>query len=167
MNEQIYAIDPGYERSALVSLRPDGSLFERFVCPNDDMRSALLDFQRGARQRGHGDVLVIEQIESYGMAVGREVFETVFWSGRFAEIWGFGPVVRLPRRDVKLTLCRSSKANDSNIRRALIDAYGPGEAKAIGRKATPGPLYGIKADLWAALAVGVTYQRLQQERQIA
>ena len=28
---------------------------------------------------------VIEQIESMGMAVGAEVFETVFWSGRFAQ----------------------------------------------------------------------------------
>jgi hypothetical protein len=28
---------------------------------------------------------------------------------------------------------------------------------AIGRKAAPGPLYGISRDVWSALAVAVTY----------
>jgi hypothetical protein len=50
------------------------------------------------------------------------------------------------------------KAKDANIRQALIDIYG-GNDKAIGNKKTPGPLYGIKGDLWAALAVAVTFGR--------
>lgn len=28
---------------------------------------------------------------------------------------------------------------------------------AIGRKASPGPLYGISRDVWSALAIAVTY----------
>ena len=28
---------------------------------------------------------------------------------------------------------------------------------AIGRKAAPGPLYGISRDMWSALAIEVTY----------
>lgn len=39
---------------------------------------------------------------------------------------------------------------------ALIDRFG-GKDAAIGRKATPGPLYGITKDLWSALAIAITY----------
>ena len=61
----------------------------------------------------------------------------------------------LPRRAVKLALCGDSRARDANIRQALIDRFG-GSA-AVGRKAAPGPLYGISRDVWSALAIAVTY----------
>jgi hypothetical protein len=61
----------------------------------------------------------------------------------------------LPRRAVKLALCGDSRAKDANIRQALIDRFG-GSA-AIGRKANPGPLYGISPDVRSALAIAVTY----------
>ena len=89
------------------------------------------------------------------MAVGAEVFDTVCWAGRFAEAAHRVPVVMLPRRAVKLALCGDSRAKDANIRQALIDRFG-GSA-AIGRKAAPGPLYGITRDVWSALAIAVTY----------
>ena len=107
------------------------------------------------RSGGLPDVVVIEKVESYGMAVGAEVFGTVLWSGRFAEAAHRVPVVLLPRRAVKLALCADSRAKDANIRQALIDRFG-GSA-AIGRKASPGPLYGISRDVWSALAIAVTY----------
>ena len=99
--------------------------------------------------------VVIEKIESYGMAVGAEVFDTVFWAGWFAEAVHRVPVVLLPRRAVKLALCGDSRAKDANIRQALLDRFG-GSA-AVGRKASPGPLYGISRDVWSALAIAVTY----------
>jgi len=95
-------------------------------------------------------------IASYGMPVGATIFETCFWIGRFREAWR-GPCVRLTRNRVKQHICHSARAKDSNIRQALIDRYGPGKERAIGRKAMPGPLYGVKSDLWAALAVGLTF----------
>jgi hypothetical protein len=106
-------------------------------------------------------VLVIEQVAGMGMPVGAEVFETVFWSGRFAQKWESqgGVWARLPRRAVKLALCGSVRATDATIRQALVDRYGPGRAAAVGVKAKQGPLYGIKADLWQALALAVTYQQ--------
>lgn len=108
------------------------------------------------------DTVVIEGIESFGMAVGKEVFETVFWSGRFAE--KAGVFHRVFRKQVKLHLCGSMKAKDPNIRQALIDRFGgvEGKAKAIGKKAEPGPLYGIKSHIWSALAVAVTYSDRQK-----
>jgi hypothetical protein len=75
--------------------------------------------------------------------------------GRFAEAAHRVPVVILPRRAVMLALCGDSRAKDANIRQALIDRFG-GPA-AVGRKAAPGPLYGIARDVWSALAIAVTY----------
>ena len=51
--------------------------------------------------------------------------------------------------------CNSAAAKDTNIRQALIDHYGGSKAEAIGVKAKPGPLYGIKADEWSALAIAL------------
>jgi hypothetical protein len=65
---------------------------------------------------------------------------------------------------VKLHLCKSTKANDASIRQALIDRYGPGKERAIGTKKAPGPLYGVKADVWAALALAVTWHDTREER---
>jgi hypothetical protein len=97
-------------------------------------------------------------IASYGMPVGREVFETCLWIGRFVEAWASrGGEYRLVyRREVKLHLCESVRANDANIRAALIDRFGPGKPAAIGTKKAPGPLYGLKGDEWAALGVALT-----------
>jgi len=47
--------------------------------------------------------------------------------------------------------------NDSTIRQAMLDRYGPGREKAIGKKKSPGPLYGIRKDEWQALALAVTF----------
>jgi hypothetical protein len=98
--------------------------------------------------------ITIEMIASYGMAVGAEVFETCVWIGRFMSVQ---PTItdRVTRLQVKLHICKSPKANDSNIRQALIDRWG-GDQVAIGRKKAPGPLYGFSGDVWAALAVAVT-----------
>lgn len=103
---------------------------------------------------------VIEMISSYGMPVGKEVFETCVWIGRFLEAIqqraGVVPSLMF-RRDVKLHLCNSARAKDGEIRQALIDRYGPGKERAIGLKASPGPLYSVKADVWQALALAVTF----------
>src|SRR3990167_6090451 len=62
-----------------------------------------------------------------------------------------GPIVRIAH------LCHDSRAKDGNIRAALIDRFGPGKDRAIGRKATPGPLFGVSSDVWSALAIAVTF----------
>lgn len=145
----ITAVDPGCTESAYVVL-VNGRPTLHGKASNEELLKGLKSVHLSS------DVLVIEQIESYGMAVGREVFETVYWSGRFAQAWR-GQVERLPRRHVKLHLCGSAKANDANIRQALIDRFGPEKRTAIGTKAAQGPLYGIVKDQLAALAVAVTW----------
>jgi hypothetical protein len=81
IKKTLYAIDPGTEKSAVVVVHPDGRRIEGGVHPNAELLDSLLG---QLTQPGH---LVIEQIASYGMPVGREVFETVFWAGRFAQAW--------------------------------------------------------------------------------
>lgn len=151
---RILAIDPGSEQSAFLMLHV-GRLHPigRFgIRDNDELAHSL----RSLAVTYPADIVVIEQIESYGMAVGREVFATVHWAGRFTEAARPTPVVQLPRRDVKLAICGDTRARDSNIRQALVDRFG-GKATAIGRKAAPGPLYGISKDVWSALAIALTY----------
>src|ERR1035441_7079829 len=152
---RIFAIDPGPELSASCTLA-DG--LPSFPCkiPNADMLEHLYrQFDEDGPRKSA--LLAVEMIAGYGMKVGREIFETCLWVGRFVEAWeSRGGTTRLVyRRDVKLFLCQSVRATDSNIRAALMDRYG-GKAKAIGTKAAPGPLYSLKKDMWSALAVALT-----------
>jgi hypothetical protein len=150
----ILAIDPGPTESAWVVYhhgRPVAFAKEPNAVVLDRVDTAGYDYP-------HVDLLAIESIASYGMPVGAEVFETCVWSGRFIQAWAHWhgeDFARVYRRDVKLHLCGSARAKDANVRQALIDHYGPGKGIAIGRKASPGPLYGVTADVWAALAVAV------------
>ena len=98
----------------------------------------------------HSDVMVaIEHIACMGMAVGSEVFHTVFNSGRLYVASGVCRMI--PRTDIKMHLCGSTRAKDPNIRRALLDKVG-----MVGTKKNPGPCYGVSNHLWSALAVAVT-----------
>jgi hypothetical protein len=90
-------------------------------------------------------------IASYGMAVGREVFETCVWIGRFIQARQPMQHELIYRRDVKIHLCGSPRAKDANIRQSLLDKFGE-----VGTKKNPGPLFGVKSHVWSALAVAVT-----------
>jgi hypothetical protein len=148
----ILAIDPGNEQSAFV-LFDNGHITHMGKVANE---SLLADLRRECGcELSTAECIAIEMVASFGMPVGREVFDTVLWTGRFIEA-ADRPHTLVYRRDVKLHLCHSPRANDASIRQALIDRYG-GKEKAIGRKAAQGPLYGIKADIWSALAIAITY----------
>jgi hypothetical protein len=146
------AIDPGPEQSAWLVLGHHDGVRAFAIWPNQQLLEALRAPQvHLSREITH---IAIEKVESFGMAVGAEVFETVFWSGRFAEAARHHTIERVTRRAVKLHLCGSARAKDPNIRQALIDRYGG--SSAIGKKSSPGPLYGVSKDVWSALAVAVT-----------
>ena len=152
----ICAIDPGTEQSACLLYDPERGVVPDFawITPNEALVVALPEL------RSRASVLVIEEMECYGMPVGKEVLKTAVWSGRFIQAWvgefHIGKYVEMPRREVKLHLCQSMRAKDANVRQALIDRFGPGKEKAIGKKAAPGPLLGITSHLWSALALAVT-----------
>lgn len=103
----------------------------------------------------------IEMIASYGMSVGKEVFDTCVWIGRFIQqfenAYEFTATLGLVyRKDVKLHHCHTTKAKDSNIIQALIDRFASGEPnRGKGTKANPGWFYGFSADIWQAYALAV------------
>jgi hypothetical protein len=159
---RILAVDPGTEQSAWVVLSSGNTIMgdtrieAHRISPNSELLVAL---PLGLGIGRHCDIVAFEKVESFGMAVGREVFDTVFVTGRMFQMvydagWALS-VSMVPRRDVKLHLCGQARAKDANIRQALIDKFG-GKEKAVGTKKAPGPLYGIKSHEWAALALAVT-----------
>lgn len=155
----IIGIDPGTTESGWV-LYGDGRVRDCGVMQNPEVLQWL-----GVRGND-GARLAIEMIASYGMPVGREVFETCVWIGRFKQAWHTPDAVELVyRKDVKMHLCGTAKAKDPNVRQALIDLYpatGGGKTPQIGTKAQPGPLYGVSSHAWPALGVAVTaHHRLE------
>lgn len=151
----VLALDPGPAQSGWVEF--DGErVLDCGVMPNAQLLALLPHDQRA-------DLLAIEMIASYGMPVGREVFETCLWIGRFQQAWTQPDEVRLVyRKDVKMLLCGSSRAKDPNVRQALIDLFpatGGGATPQIGTKAKRGPLYGVSTHAWPALGVAVTALR--------
>ena len=149
----IIAIDPGPERSGYVVF--DGTRV--LACGWDTTHEIRCVFDEWIE--GQASV-VFEGVESYGMAVGAETFETVFVTGRLYEFATNcrheSAVSRIYRKAIKLHLCGSARAKDGNIRVALLDRFG-GEKVAKGTKAAPGPLYGVSGHCWAALALAVTW----------
>ena len=145
---KILFIDPGPKLSGFVVY--DGEhLHDRGKYQND----SLIENPKKI------DMLAIEQVRSYGMAVGAEVFDTVHWSGRFHQlyVWHGIRVDLVTRMDIKMHICKSPRAKDGNIRQALIDRFGqPGTAK------NPSPFFRehrfgrMNNDQWQALAGAVT-----------
>ena len=146
----ILAIDPGNIESAYCIIEKE---------TYKPIEFGKIDNQQLLRQIGlfkNIDCIVIEKVASYGMAVGKEVFDTCEWYGRFIQKYcdtnNSQTIEYVFRKDVKVNLCNSLKAKDSNIRQALIDRFG-----VVGIKKNPGWFYGFKKDIWSAYAVGITY----------
>lgn len=149
---KIFAIDPGNTESgyALIDM-PDFSLEEFGKEENGVLIERLVEY------RGKADVFAIEMVASYGMPVGKDVFETCVWIGQFVRELQGEPIRYIYRKDEKLCLCFDSRAKDSNIRQALINRYAKHDFKnGKGRKNNPDVFYGVSKDAWSAIAVGVT-----------
>lgn len=148
----ILAIDPGNIESAYVIIDEEYKPIEFGKVANEE----LLEKVHMHNVLESIDHFAIEMVASYGMPVGAEVFETVFWIGRFwQETGNIKYKERIYRKDVKINLCNSMRAKDSNIRQALIDRFG-----VVGTKKNPGWFYGVSKDVWSAIAVSVTYYDL-------
>ena len=168
-------MDPGPEKSAClvynsVSKQIDWS--KTGILDNQSLKHCLYgEYGRGL---GFVDIFVIESIRSFMMRVGRDVFDTVRWEGIFAEAINRccekDVVIFVARKTVVAHICGLAKGNDADIRAALIDRFpatgkdGKDNPSAIGTKKYPGPLHGVKKDLWSALAVAVYYAEQQEKK---
>lgn len=143
----VLAIDPGHIQSAYVVYAPETEI----IVYHGIMENEKFLYEEMPLHFGIGTSAVIEMIQGMGMAVGKEVFETVFWIGRIWERLEI-PKELVYRKDIKLHLCGTLRAKDSNIRQALIDRFG-----APGTKKAQGKTYGLKADEWQALACALYF----------
>jgi hypothetical protein len=169
----VLGIDPGNEWSAFALI--DAATCRVIVAGktrNEDHMVQLVDWCVGDPEdpAPRFDALAIEWVESYGMAVGREVFDTCRWVGRFqqlADVYATEtPCTLVTRRLVKLHHCGTSKAKDPNIIAALVERFAPGEPnRGKGTKDAPGWFHGFAADVWQAYAVAVLQADVTEGRQ--
>lgn len=155
----VFAIDPGNKHSAFALLREGAQVLEAGKIPNEALLRRLLDWDFEVEP----ELVAIEMIASYGMAVGQTVFDTCVWLGRFQQVLTSRfPDIRVelvPRLPVKLHHCHSPRAKDSSVILALVDRFAPGAPnRGKGTKANPGWFYGFSADVWQAYALGVYAQ---------
>ena len=145
----LLAVDPGTDQSSWVVW--DGARVLTFgTDANEDLLISLEGQEGMTSPFDDIQYMAVEMIASYGMPVGREVFETCVWIGKFLHAWKPRSYRQIFRREVKLELCGSPRAKDANVRRAILDRVGP-----QGTKKNPGPTYGFKKDEWAALGVAL------------
>jgi hypothetical protein len=145
----VIAIDPGPSESAFV-LWSGEKILDFNIYPNGKLLELLHLWRTGA----HIPTLAVEMIGHYGtgMAVGKEVFNTCIWIGRFIQVFGEERTHLLLRATIKAHTCGNAKAKDANVRQALIDKFG---GKAAIKKG--GPLYKVSSHCWSALAVAITF----------
>lgn len=159
---KVFAIDPGNEESAYTISDGYRLIFAQ-KCDNWQAMGTL----RAECASEENLRVVIEMVACYGMPVGREVFETCVWIGRFMEAAEkLGRKVELVyRREEKLCLCADSRAKDANIRKALIDRFAKHDLKnGRGTKKEPDFFYGFHGDMWSAWAVAVTWMDREKEQ---
>lgn len=159
---RILAIDPGNEYSAYCVINEGLVPLSFGKVKNRELQEIIkeMTFQ-------DDDRAAIEMIASYGMAVGREVFDTCRFIGRLEEQLSrrlFHHPELVYRRQEKLHICCDSRAKDANIRRSLIDRFAKHDLKnGKGTKANPDWFYGFSKDVWAAYAVAITYAETMME----
>lgn len=161
----ILAVDPGTEKSAWVLYDTEKKTLVRFgLDTNEKVVNMIGDPRYGGKGFVEQEILVIEMFKSYGNVMGDSVLQTCVWIGRFIQACIF-PHELIPRKSVVTHLCMNPRANDSNVRQALIDRFsnGKGSKVAIGSKRAPGPLFGVKNDIWSALAIAVSWSEMRED----
>ena len=150
----ILAIDPGNIVSGYCLMDED---YTPMLFGKEDNTLILTKIDAlGQRPRA----AIIEMVASYGMPVGQTVFDTCVWIGRFTqELENNGvPIFYVKRKEYVAEFCGSTKANDANVRQYLIDRFAPNTPNyGKGTKVSPGFFYGVKADVWQAIAIGTYF----------
>lgn len=150
----VLAIDPGNTASAYCLVDADSLAPVEFGKVENHILANMIQSELNYNE------FVIERVASYGMPVGKEVFQTCEWIGRFVQIASLfhRPISYIYRKEEKVHICRDSRAKDANIRRALIDRFAKHDlTNGKGTKKDPDFFYGFRADCWVAYAVALTY----------
>ena len=154
LGKVILAIDPGNIESGYCVLKDNYSPLEFGKVENN----VLLNMIGGRFPWLRIDEAVIEMVASYGMPVGKTVFDTCVWIGRFTQELDNQsiPISYVTRKEYVTEFCGSARAKDANVIQYLIDRFAPDTPnRGKGTKKNPGWFYGFKADVWQAYALGV------------
>jgi hypothetical protein len=143
----IMAIDPGTLHSAWIKF-VRGNIASYGFDENWTVKAKVASYD--------GEMILCEDIEPRsGILLGDSTIQTIRWTGRFEEAARHGaPFEYLKTSHVREEITGKRSAKDPVVRHALLELYG-GKVAAIGKKAAPGPLYGISGHVWSALAVAV------------
>jgi len=109
------------------------------------------------------DLVAIERVQSSGFS-GASLLETSEVVGRLQQrALDCGlRVVLLYRRVVCSRLHVHGAGKDKQVRERMIEMHG-GSERAVGRKANPGPLYGVTSHSWQALGLAVVAAEIEEE----
>ena len=127
----ILGLDPGPTESAVVLYAPGqpGHLSWATTKRNAEWHSFFLDQVQSEPVlvalgwQATLPTLVIEYMRPRGLPTSQAEMDTMFELGRIVQTWG-GPVEKIGRQDATLALTGRRSANDTMVRRALIDRWG-------------------------------------------
>ncbi len=153
----ILGVDPGTRESGWCLYDSDAGRPVRGECGHDNNEYVLtiIPFKSDCVV----DVTVIERPTLYGKG-GEALVETVIWAGRFFQAAGYAA-----RFMTRGEVCKHwsvnglGKGKDAIINQKLVDRFGgiDGKKKAVGTKASPGPLFGVTGHSRQALALAIAY----------
>ena len=150
----IYGIDPGTYESALVGIEEDFKVVEKLYDKNLEIER-FLSFNSSP-----DNPLVIEFIQSYGMAVGQTTFLTCRAIGRFEKSWGYDKNTFLYTRPTIVSHITGGVRGKGKTQ--IISAL----KLRFGEARKGHPLEGIKKHLWDALAAAVMHKDLMEIDQV-
>lgn len=160
----IFAIDPGPTTCGAVLYHPIAScvLWSANKLPVEDAVELAM------RKARDGLLVAIERVQSQGQA-GASLLRTSEVVGRLQQAAAFGAEVSalgglhpvlLYRSEVLRALDITGRGNrDKLVRQRMIELHGGSKERAVGLKATPGPLYGVAGHAWQALGLAVAAAR--------
>ena len=148
---KILGIDPGSEESALFGW--DNEKEELFCDARKVGNDKVFNYYKH-----NFDVVVCEMIASYGMPVGKSIFNTCVWIGRF---WQASPIPfeTVLVKKIRAHHCGNARAKDGNVIQALKDRFEP-DLKP--RQRPKGLFKGVSRDVWQAASTAIYWGDMEK-----
>lgn len=165
----IVGIDPANEYTAAVICEWESMhVWWKDKAENQIMLNQIVDRVLELKCHGHDVEIAIEGLQNYGGNVGRSVFETGYWIGYMQcmfDRYEFDHSL-IFRSEEKKYICNSPRANDTQIKHALIETFAPYTPNfGKGTKKEPGFFHGFRQDIWQAFAIAYAYKLKKEEEQ--
>ena len=151
----ILAIDPGPVTCGVVVYDPQARRVLR-SWKADPVEEVLTTISAWKLREGSRLLVAIERVQSTGQS-GASLLQTSEVVGRLQQraLDLVISVVLLYRREVCSALHVHGAGKDAQVRQRMIEIHGGSKEIAVGRKANPGPLYGVASHAWQALGLAV------------